>query len=40
MTIADHGVARPVVIFLHGYGGSQIACPDKNLWFALPPGRT
>jgi pimeloyl-ACP methyl ester carboxylesterase len=30
---ASHGVARPVVIFIHGYGGSQIKCGDKLLWF-------
>ena len=35
---ADHGVARPVVIFLHGYGGSQIVCAEKELWFTLPLG--
>ncbi len=34
---ADHGVARPVVIFLHGYGGSQIVCPGKVLWFKMLP---
>ena len=29
----DHGVARPVVIFVHGYGGSRISCPGKYMWF-------
>lgn len=29
----DFGVARPVVIFSHGYGGSRISCPGRNLWF-------
>ena len=33
ITNVDHGVARPVVIFLHGYGGSQIVCPGKLMWF-------
>ena len=27
----EHGVARPVVIFVHGYGGSRIACGNKPL---------
>ena len=30
---ADHGVARPVVIFVHGYGGARISCPGKYMWF-------
>ena len=30
---AAHGVARPVVIFIHGYGGSRITCSDQTLWF-------
>jgi pimeloyl-ACP methyl ester carboxylesterase len=31
---ASHGIARPVVIFIHGYGGSQIKCDDgRLLWF-------
>jgi pimeloyl-ACP methyl ester carboxylesterase len=30
---AHHGVARPVVIFVHGYGGSRISCPGKYMWF-------
>jgi pimeloyl-ACP methyl ester carboxylesterase len=30
------GVARPAVIFIHGYGGARIGCPNMNLWFALP----
>jgi pimeloyl-ACP methyl ester carboxylesterase len=38
LTTADHGVARPVVIFLHGYGGSQIVCPGKLLWFKMLGG--
>lgn len=29
----DFGVARPVVIFSHGYGGSRIVCPGKLMWF-------
>lgn len=29
----EFGVARPVVIFSHGYGGSQIRCPGDLLWF-------
>lgn len=29
----DYGVARPVVIFSHGYGGSRIVCPGKLMWF-------
>jgi len=33
---AAHGVARPVVIFIHGYGGAKIGCPGKDLWFSLP----
>ena len=34
VTTAEHGVARPVVIFVHGYGGSRIACGNKPLWFS------
>lgn len=30
---ADHGVSRPVVIFVHGYGGSRISCPGRYMWF-------
>jgi pimeloyl-ACP methyl ester carboxylesterase len=29
------GVARPAVIFIHGYGGSIISCGAKELWFNL-----
>ncbi|MDA0167842.1 alpha/beta fold hydrolase [Solirubrobacter taibaiensis] len=36
--VADFGVARPVVIFTHGYGGSRIACGDKTLWFNVYGG--
>ena len=38
MTTVEHGVARPVVIFLHGYGGSRIACGNKPLWFSVLSG--
>ena len=38
VTTAEHGVARPVVIFLHGYGGSRIACGNKPLWFSVLSG--
>jgi len=31
---ASHGIARPVVIFIHGYGGSQVKCDNGDLlWF-------
>ena len=32
------GVARPVVIFSHGYGGSRLVCPGKLMWFTPYPG--
>jgi pimeloyl-ACP methyl ester carboxylesterase len=38
VTDVQHGVARPVVIFLHGYGGSRIACGNKPLWFSVLSG--
>ena len=38
VTTVEHGVARPVVIFLHGYGGSRIACGNKPLWFSVLSG--
>ena len=38
VTTAEHGVARPVVIFVHGYGGSRIACGNKPLWFSVLSG--
>jgi hypothetical protein len=29
----EFGINRPILIFLHGYGGSEISCPEGNLWF-------
>ena len=38
MTPVEFGVARPVVIFIHGYGGSRITCDGTNQWFNLSRG--
>ncbi len=38
LTTADFGVTRPVVIFIHGYGGSRITCDGTNEWFNLLKG--